>query len=573
MQHSTLPAGDGCNHGEAAGAEAGYAFDTGQEGDWRDDDDDAYGAPDFTADQQGADEVLYSHAPPLTSLSGRQQRQRQPESGMKDLALSQAGTVRGSKGAEWVASAPLQSLKRWRADAAVSGGAAAPERGPAGVSPAHEDPWQPASQGRHIWSAAGTPQAGAGDWEADAGNPEAHPQPAAQGEPRLADGGQSTDAAAMPATFSWQPLASGGETRQQGQLPLRPKQPAWSEHDAGAADAQPSSWGREQGMLRAAQGGSSYNEHLEEGPAGTRFQHAADEQAQTSQPGVHRRREGAAASGGGWSSGPAAGLGAEATLQTWAAADRTAPHPLGQQQGGASADWPGLGQPDSRAQEAHSQHQERAATDWPGLGQLDSRAHQPQEWRSDRQSQQQKWAAALPCAAGPDAKAGGGWHGYSHASEPDAEVAGSLRRLDSSAAGPSADQDSLWRQNDSVREEQSQATDWQEAAAAGGKAALQQVKGAQNMDVCCMAGAQVLAARWGFDHVLTAVQADSNRLALALESNPFVESCCCHLQAPSWEQPPLQGSGAEGPEVQVNASARGAGCGQPAKVGFGCGTS
>ena len=77
----------------------------------------------------------------------------------------------------------------------------------------------------------------------------------------------------------------------------------------------------------------------------------------------------------------------------------------------------------------------------------------------------------------------------------------------------------------------------------------------------------------GFRHALTAVQADSNRLALALERNPFVVLCCCHLQAPSWEQPPLQGSGAEGPEGQANASARGAGCGQPAKVGFGFGIS
>ena len=488
MQHSSLPAGDGCNLGEAAGAEARFVFDAGQEGDCRDDDDNACDAPDFTPDQQGADEVLYSHAPPLTSLSGQQQRQRQPESGMKGLVLSQAGTVRGSKGAEWVASAPSQNLKRWRAHAAMPGSAAAPGRGPAGVRPAHEAPWQPASQGRHIWPAAGTPQAGAGDWEADAGNPEAHLQPAAQGEPRLADGGQSTDAAAMPATFSWQPLASGGGTRQQGQLPLRPQQPAWSERDAGAK-AQPSSWGQEQGMPSVAQGGSSYNEHLE-GPAGTRFQHAAEEQAQTSQPGVHSRREGAAAHGGRWSSGPAAGLGAEATLHTWTAADRTAPHPQGQQHG-ASADWPGLGQPDSRAQEAHSQHQERAATDWPGLGQPDSRAHKPQnhkqEWgsadwkdlgQSDRQRQQQEWAAALPCAAGPDVQATGGWHGYSHAFEPHADMAGSLRRSDSPAAGASTEQDSLWRQNESVRKE-SEATDWQKAAAAGGKAALQQVTGAQ----------------------------------------------------------------------------------------------
>ena len=495
VRRSSLPAGDGCNLSErdAAEAEAGYAFDAGQEGDWRDDDNDACDAPAFTADQQGADEVLYSHAPPLTSRSSQQQRQWQSDAGMQGLALSQAGAVRGCQGAEWAASAPLQSLKRWRADAAVPGRPAAPGRGPAGMSPAHAAPQQPASHGRHIWPAAGTPQAGSGDWEADGGHPDAHPQPAAQGELRPAQGGQSPDAAAMPATFSWQPLASSEGSRQQGQLPLRPQQPAWRVHEAGA-EAQPFSWDREQGMPHAAHRGSGHDER-QEGPAGTMFQHTAYEQAQALQTDVHRRREDAAAGGGGSLGGPAAGLAAEATLHTWAAANRRGPHPQGQHQGGASADWPARGQPDSRAQEAQSQHQERGASDWPGLGQPGSRAHKPHsrdeggasaDWQglgpSDRQSQQQEWAATLPSAAGHAVQAGGGWHGYSHASEPDAEVEGSLRRSDSLAAGARAEQDPPWRQNDLVRKEQSQSADWRDAAAARGEAAMQQVRGAQKRE-------------------------------------------------------------------------------------------
>lgn len=430
VQHSSLPAGDGCNLGErdAAEAEAGYAFDAGQTGEWRGYDDDA---PDFTANQQGADEVLYSHATPLTSMSSQQQRQ--PDASMQGLTLSQAGIVRHCQGAEWATSAPSQSLKRWRADAAVPDGPAAPLRGSAGLSPGHAASRQPASLGRRVWPAAGAPQVDAGDWEADAGSPKAHLQPAAQGKPHLAEGGQSPDVAAMPTTFSWQPLASGRGTRQQGQPPLRPQQPAWCEHEAGA-EALSSSWARGQGTPHAA-------------------------------------------------------LGAEATLHTWAAADRRAAHPQGQQQGGTSADWPGLGQPDGRAEEA--QGQERAATDWQGLGQPDGRAHKPQnhdqEWasvdwqglgQSDRQSQQQEWAAAPPYAAGPDVQAGGGWHGYSHVSEPDAEVAGSLRVADPLAAGASAEQDSLWRQNGFVRKEQSQSADYHNAEAAGSEVAMQQVRGA-----------------------------------------------------------------------------------------------
>ena len=495
VRNSSLPAGDGCNHGEreAADAEAGYAFDAGQEGGWRDDDDNDCNAPDFTVDQQGADGVLHSRALPLTSLSSQQQRQWQSDAGMKGLALSQAGAVRGCQGAGWAAGAPLQSLKRWRADAAVPGRPATPERGTAGGSPTHAGPRQPASQGRHIWPAAGPPQVEAEDWEAHGGHPDAHPPPAAQGEPQLADGGQSPDAAAIPATFSWRPLASREGTWQQGQLPLRPQQLAWSEHEAGA-EAQPSSWGREQGMPRAAHQGSGYNERLE-GPAGTRSQHASDEQAQASQPDVHRRREDAVAGGGGRSGGPAGRL-----------LPRCGP-----------------GQPDSKAQEARSQHQQRAATDWQGWGQPGSRAHESQshdqEWASadwkglgqfDRQGQQQEWAAALPSAAGPAGQAGGGWHGYSHASEPGAEVAGSLRGPDSLAAGAGAEQASLWQQNDVVQKEQSQAAAWQDTAAARGEAAGQQVQEVQKCGLYVLAGLrcwQQGPSIWGSGQACTAVQA------------------------------------------------------------------